>query len=40
MAAQADKLGKEEDGEYIRLFKSAGMKYSVSQDGMISYEYN
>jgi hypothetical protein len=40
MAAQADKLDKEENSEYIRLFKSAGMKYSVSQDGMISYEYN
>jgi hypothetical protein len=40
LAAQEDKLDKEEDGEYIRLFKSAGMKYSVSQDGMISYEYN
>ena len=40
MAAQADKLDEEENSAYISLFKSAGMKYSVSQDGIINYTYN
>ncbi|MBP1745099.1 MAG: hypothetical protein H6Q58_2077 [Firmicutes bacterium] len=39
LAAQADKIDKEEDTAYISLFKNAGMKYSISQDGSINYEY-
>jgi hypothetical protein len=40
LAAQADILDSEEHSAYISLFKNAGMKYSVSRDGRISYEYN
>jgi len=40
LAAQSDKLDREENNAYISLFKNAGMKYSISQDGKISYEYN
>jgi len=40
LAEQADSLTEKENSAYISLFRKAGMKYSINQDGKISYEYN
>jgi hypothetical protein len=40
LAAQADKLDNEENSAYIILFKNAGIKYSIFQDGSITYKNN
>jgi hypothetical protein len=40
LAAQADSLEKKENNAYVSLFQKAGMKYSIDQDGKISYDYS
>ena len=39
LVIQINQIVQEENNAYIRLFEKSGMKYSISEDGRISYEY-